>query len=478
MVFSDFAPLDHVLPRYLSVALLRRLNKRSIKTMGHSSLHWIGPSNPSMFSRTLPPPPQPGSPSSLDEAAAASLTEGKADLPEMAKADRSVAVGGGDASNSAVDSPNGAATGSRRNEGSPDDGQIGDPAKQQPVQIMQGQGQSQNQGRRRRRLQVLTAHSFDHLDTSMHSTDRVVLAGLDVAPLGVTLDLAAGGVDGIDAAVEGGGKGAGTLEVDPLRGAVVVNAELAASSRVWCAGDVACYPSEAHGGSRRVLRTADHAHHSGKVAGGNMAAAARGEGGQRYRHSPAFVGEAPLAGVRLATIGDCDAALSTHGFWWTNSATRLTRRRTADSGQGSPNRPPLEEDKHPRPTGVTLRSRRTVRKDFTPVLGTGVVFYTSGPKVKGAMLWGFPGEVTAAAARGLRGSSSGDFENEASPADEAAGISARALELLRHIMERSADMEADLSDDRVMHAWIQGLTHAAKAVAQETGLGHLQPTRR
>ncbi|CAM9836992.1 unnamed protein product, partial [Hapterophycus canaliculatus] len=38
MVFSDYAPLDHVLPRYLSVALLRRLNRKNIKTVGHSSL--------------------------------------------------------------------------------------------------------------------------------------------------------------------------------------------------------------------------------------------------------------------------------------------------------------------------------------------------------------------------------------------------------------------------------------------------------
>lgn len=129
---------------------------------------------------------------------------------------------------------------------------------------------------------------------------------------------------------------AGALEVDRMSGAVVVNGELAASSRVWVAGDAACFPSPVHGGQRLVLRSADHAHHSGKVAGENMAAAAaeatgsesgasrdgrrggrvRGEGGKRYRHTPAFVGEAPLAGVRMAMIGECDAAMPTHGFWW------------------------------------------------------------------------------------------------------------------------------------------------------------------
>lgn len=132
------------------------------------------------------------------------------------------------------------------------------------------------------------------------------------------------------------------LEVDRNRGAVVVNGELAASSRVWVAGDAACFPSPVHGGQRLVLRSADHAHHSGKVAGENMAAAAAaaevasgakaeagaggwrkegrggnmgGGGARRYRHNPAFVGEAPLAGIRMAMVGECDAAMPTHGFW-------------------------------------------------------------------------------------------------------------------------------------------------------------------
>lgn len=134
---------------------------------------------------------------------------------------------------------------------------------------------------------------------------------------------------------------------------------------------------------------------------------------------------------------------------------------------------------------VTLVSRSTVRKEFTPVFGTGVVFYTSGAEVKGAMLWGFPGEATAAAAgAGVGGaassssSSSGEGVAQESAADAAAGISARALDLLRTIMERSVNMEADLSDERVMQAWVQGLSDAARVVAQETGVGHLQPMRR
>ncbi len=188
---------------------------------------------------------------------------------------------------------------------------------------------------------------------------------------------------------------------------------------------------------------------------------------------------------------------------WTNSATGLSRKTTAlskrrtrrgggivrrdSSGRhsSSTSTPSSEEEgdyEHDGGGGVTLVSRSTVRKEFTPVFGTGVVFYTSGAEVKGAMLWGFPGEATAAAAGAGAGagaaSPSGGGAAQESAADAAAGISARALDLLRTIMERSANMEADLTDERVMQAWVQGLSDAARVVAQETGVGHLQPMRR
>lgn len=446
MVFPDYAPLDHILPRYLSAALLRRLNTRSIKTIGHSSLRWVGRSSQPVLPPPPPSPPAVGSPESVPEGPAST-------------ADGSI---GGEA-NAALSDP---------------------PSFQQhpPPLVLQAEAKRQQQ-----RLQVMTAHSFDHLDTAIHSADRVVLAGADVAPLSVTVDLhgrASVNADGEREGAVARRKRAGTLEVDARRGAVVVNAELAASSRVWAAGDVACFPSQLHGGRRLVLRSVDHAHHSGQVAGENMGAAGAaataslsrgGEGAVRYCHSPAFIGEAPLAGVRVAMVGDCNAGLPTHGFWWTNTSTGLSRKATA-SERHSTARPPKEQSKQA--SGVSLRTRRTVRKDFTPVFGTGVVFYTSGAEVRGAMLWGFPGEATAAAAMRLNGSPVELGGVEGRPADAAAGISARAVDLLRHIMKRSTNMEADLSDERVMQAWVQGLSDAAQEVAKETGLGHLQPTRR
>lgn len=460
MVFSDFAPLDHVLPRYLSTALLRRLNAKKIKTIGHSSLRWVGP-----FGRSLPalPPPTPG-------------TDSETDLePEFAKFAAFSAA-------EADDFVRGKYT-DRESTTETDDLVRGKYANGDSTGMASGGNTGGGYQQRRQRLQVMTAHSFDHLDTATHSTDRVVLAGVDVAPLSVTLDLHgkdAAGRDTVGPIARR--KRAGTLDVDRKGGAVMVNAELAATSRVWAAGDVACFPSQAHGGRRLVLRSADHAHHSGKLAGENMAG---GGGGSRYCHSPAFVGEAPLAGVRMATIGDCSAALPTHGFWWTNNATGLTRKTTAFSATKAITRRSADENSgnngEQHPTGVTLKSRKTARRDFTPVFGTGVVFYTDGAEVKGAMLWGFPGAATTAASMGghegfqVNGGGVGEMTT---PADAAAGISARALDVLRGIMEKSANMEADLSDERVLQAWVQGLSDAAKAVVHETGLGHLQPMRR
>lgn len=489
MVFPDYAPLDHVLPRYLSIALLRRLKKNNIKTIGHSSLRWVGrASAPELF-----PPPPPSSAAPNPQSPGASTPEEGPRSLNFARGKTS--SDGGEEGERKEGAEQSAALPFTTSEERDAEGKFQKRLELGPAAAAAAiaAATETKPETRRQRLQVMTAHSFDHLDTALHSADRVVLAGVDVAPLQVTLDLHGKEESGSNNQGESGAvarrKKAGTLEVDSRRGAVVVNAELAASSRVWAAGDVACFPSQADGGRRVVLRSVDHAHHSGRIAGENMAAAAGAlllqEGSQeqfvgtrKYCHTPAFVGEAPLVGVRLAMIGNCDAALPTQGFWWTNNATGLKSKGTA-LGRRTTTKQRGLEDEGTQPRGVTLRSRKTVRKDFTPVFGTGVIFYTSGAEVTGAMLWGFPGETTAAASMGVTSSSlDADQKQEETPADAAAGISARALDLLRKVMERSANMEADLSDERVLHAWMQGLSEAAKVVAQETGLGHMQPMRR
>ena len=170
MVFSDYAPLDHVLPRYLSVALLRRLNRRNIKTVGHSSLRWVGLSSQGSFT---PPPPEArpeaesgaagdggggpearedGDGDDFDGEDIAALRPGQVVLPPPASLSSEGLPGAAAAAAGAAAAIAGEESGSQRDQ--------------------------QRRRRRQQRLQVMTAHSFDHLDTATHSTDRIVLAGV------------------------------------------------------------------------------------------------------------------------------------------------------------------------------------------------------------------------------------------------------------------------------------------------------------
>lgn len=448
MVFAEYAPLGHILPQYLAMALQRRLNHKQVETIPNNSLRWVG-----LSSRTLPELASSQSLRHVVDGTDSAKTTVPTAEPESCGCFPAYSTAEADA-------------------------------------LARGITPEPKVSASRQRLHVITAHWSDSRDTAMHTTDRVVLAGADVAPLSLTLDLPGKDEPSLDAAATpiAGRKKAGTLEVDAETGAVVVNDELAATSCIWVAGDMAYFPSRAHGGKRLVLHSEDHAFHSGTLAGTNMAVAAMqtmtaGGGGavgagRMYRHSPAFIGQAPLAGVRMATVGDCSAAMPSYGFWWTNGATGLTRKTTAASVKRDLTRFPPAEDGE-RAGGVTLRNRQTARRQFTPVFGTGVVFYTDGAKVKGAMLWGFPGEATTAASM-----THGGFDMDRSgvevmtPADVASGISARALDVLRDVIERSMDIDVDFSDQRAKIAWVQGLSDAAKVVVRETGVGHLQPTRK
>ena len=175
MVFSDYAPLDHVLPRYLSVALLRRLNRRNIKTVGHSSLRWVGLASQGSFT-----PPAPGA--RLNAAESGVSGGGGAGAVERQ---------GGDGLDNGEDVTASLRTGqvvlpppaSLSGHGLP--GATAAAAEADAAVAAAGGGESARRGqagqRRRRqqqRLQVMTAHSFDHLDTATHSTDRIVLAGV------------------------------------------------------------------------------------------------------------------------------------------------------------------------------------------------------------------------------------------------------------------------------------------------------------
>ena len=91
---------------------------------------------------------------------------------------------------------------------------------------------------------------------------------------------------------------------------IVVDRELRTSGPgVYAAGDVARYPDEALGGMRRVEHE-DHARHSGRVAGRNMAGA-----GEAYLHRPMFYGD--LFDQGYEAVGLVDSRLETVAAWRT-----------------------------------------------------------------------------------------------------------------------------------------------------------------
>ncbi|CAM9394642.1 unnamed protein product, partial [Choristocarpus tenellus] len=487
MVFPDFSPLDHLLPRYLLRAVLKRINSRGVNTLGHSSVRWVGTSHRKYDPVLRTSPDKQGNEGDVGDTAMEADTEtvqGQEQFTPIGE-DRLPKVGSG----------------------------------AEPGREVREATSAYHNGR----LHVMTSQTYDHLDTAMHCTDHVILAGLDSAPISSLVELQGG------------------FETDDQSGAIFVNSELMATSRVWVAGDAANFPSPLLG--RRVVRSADHAHHSGLIAGRNMAMVEKGngancteggsgdgrsDGGSRcYSHLPAFVGEVPLAGVRLAMVGECNAAFTTHAFWWTNQAIGLrrknTRRHNGDGGTplSAMRRNSTRSGKAHFGDGFSSRghsnspggdgnvgrsspegSRRYAlhSKGFVPVYGTGVVFYTVEGKVKGAMLWGFPTREAVSASRGSvsvseqggtavmpeteattvgSGLGRGAAESQTSMAESSAALSARGVDLLRQVIARSHAMEpVNLSDDRVMAAWVQGLSDAARSIVSETALTGIKPLRR
>ncbi|KAH9249793.1 hypothetical protein BASA81_012471 [Batrachochytrium salamandrivorans] len=97
------------------------------------------------------------------------------------------------------------------------------------------------------------------------------------------------------------------LEVDSIRGGIVVNAELEARTNVFAAGDVTSYHDIALG--RRRVEHYDHAVMSGRMAGFNMAGSKK-----PYTHQSMFWSDlGPNVGYEAAGI--IDSKMRTMGVW-------------------------------------------------------------------------------------------------------------------------------------------------------------------
>ncbi|OQR99910.1 apoptosis-inducing factor 1 [Achlya hypogyna] len=128
-------------------------------------------------------------------------------------------------------------------------------------------------------------------ETGAIFTDYAVLASTQIEP-----NVDCGSFDG--------------LEIDPVHGGIVVNAQLEAVRDLFVAGSVASY-YDSFVGRRRVDRY-DHAVNSGLLAGQNMVAETKQK---VYRHQPMFRSHMPGIHVTCEGIGEIDSRLQTVGVW-------------------------------------------------------------------------------------------------------------------------------------------------------------------
>ena len=182
-------------------------------------------------------------------------------------------------------------------------------------------------------------------------------------------------------------------------GRISVNAELNAASKVYCAGSVAKYPNSITG----------HAHVAGEggvdgALAGRLAALHMVRDYQERIRSVLSTRTEPIepasfasqsypifrsditpyisndgqlssfstTGIETLVVGHCDSEkMSTHGFWWTNTAER--RLSKEDSLPDSP------------------RRRKTNRTGNQSVYGVGIVYYLDRTgRIRGVMTWGLP----------------------------------------------------------------------------------------
>eukprot|EP00042_Codosiga_hollandica_P060008 m.920570 g.920570 ORF g.920570 m.920570 type:complete len:626 (-) comp66799_c0_seq1:147-2024(-) len=218
-------------------------------------------------------------------------------------------------------------------------------------------------------VEVLTASSITAID---HKDGKVVLdvkKGDQHSQLAVDHVIVA---VGLDPNVELAKKA--NLELDPVKGGILVNAELEARSGIYAAGDVASFYDVVLG--RRREEHHDHAVVSGRLAGENMA-------GERkhYSHQSFFWSDLGPA-VGFEAIGLIDSTLETVSVWARNSNL-------------APSQQPADQtaaQQTPQQSGDGVAASRQATKDF----GKGVVFYLRGKQVVGVVTWNLPDKIPIA----------------------------------------------------------------------------------
>ncbi|VVC35514.1 Hypothetical protein CINCED_3A018809 [Cinara cedri] len=174
--------------------------------------------------------------------------------------------------------------------------------------------------------------------------------------------MAVGAVPNTELATDAG------LEIDSKLDGYLVNSELQARTDLYIAGDCACFYDSQFG--RRRIEHHDHAVFSGRLAGENMAGAAK-----PYHHQPMFWSDiGPLVGYEA--VGIIDSSLNTVGVF----AKGNPKDTTPLANETHQNIPTSNEDLE-----VQLKSNGEALTENG--YNKGVVFYLKNDVVVGIVLW-------------------------------------------------------------------------------------------
>ncbi|EGD75840.1 apoptosis-inducing factor short isoform 1 [Salpingoeca rosetta] len=168
------------------------------------------------------------------------------------------------------------------------------------------------------------------------------------------------------------------LEIDPVKGGILVNSELEARRDIWVAGDVASFYDMSLG--RRREEHHDHAAVSGRLAGENMAGARK-----PYFHQSMFWSDlGPEVGYEA--IGIVDSSLRTVGVW-AAASEKDTPKAATEAGNiraGVDESNPASSSSG---EGVDDSSSSAAPTAPSKEYGKGVVFYLRDKQVVGVLLW-------------------------------------------------------------------------------------------
>ncbi|KAF9423477.1 Apoptosis-inducing factor 1, mitochondrial [Podila epigama] len=187
---------------------------------------------------------------------------------------------------------------------------------------------------------------------------------------------------GIEANVELAKKAG--LELDEVRGGVVVNAELQARSNVYCAGDMTSYHDVTLG--RRRVEHYDNAILGGRVAGQNMAS---DKLHKAYKHQSMFWSDlGPHIGYEA--VGILDSKLSTVSIW----TKKPVAHAAADAADGEHKTEAASSDvaTAERATATPLPAE-TVKVEDKEKYNKGLVLYLKEKKIVGLLMWNNFGKV-------------------------------------------------------------------------------------